>query len=281
MPRRRVVAADSRSLAKTLLAVLIVAALSVPIAQDIAFRGFPAKFYDLQGLLISDNDTSGLIYNVTASQQSSDCPYGAAYLLNGIGTNSYWFQDGLAWNWRNGGAGQFDLIFDVFDSVGKVVYPSGVIAGGGLVTFTGPVRNGDSVRIVLAPGAGVIQMNAYDVRTHALAATSYPYNTTKFVGVGLANGFFTGLMTECYRGVPGASHLARTTYTDLSGPMEYAGLCIDERNFSDGSYPVGTAPNIPLGCSGDHDLQLPQPISYTNDALDLTANSTSFSSTSD
>ncbi len=213
-------------------------------------RGFPLDFFDLQGFLASDNATPALIYNVTAVEQTSDCPYGVAYLLNGVTTDGYWFQDGLAWNWRGGGEGRFTLIYDVFNSVGAVIDPAR--GGAGFAEFGTTVHPGDTVRIVLAVANGSVEMNAFDESTKSVASHNPPgISSPGWIGAFLdatqAGTIFTGLMTECYRGVYGDATLQQVAFIDLGAPVTNAQLCVDERDFSNGSYPIGLEPKFDNG----------------------------------
>jgi hypothetical protein len=250
---------------------------------EIELHGYPAAFYDLQGFLATDNSTYALIYNVTANEQTSDCPYGVAYLLNGVTSDGGWYQDGLAWNWRDGGEGRFTLIYDVFNPSGAVIDPVG--GGAGFAEFGGAIHPGDTVRLVLAVGDGTVQMNAFDESTKSVAV-HYPPATISPSWIGAyvlgtpTGSIFTGLMTECYRGSYGNTTLQDATFTDLGAPITNAQLCVDERDFSNGSYPTGLGAKVPLNCGGDLSYYGIQEHSFTSNGLELTANATSFSTRS-
>ncbi len=246
-------------------------------------HGFPPDFFDLQGFLASDNATPALIYNVAAVEQTPDCPYGVAYLLNGVTTDGYWFQDGLAWNWRDGGEGRFTLIYDVFNSVGAVIDPAG--GGAGFAEFGTSVHPGDMVRIVLAVANGSVEMNAFDESTKSIASHNPPGTTSPgWIGAFLyatqAGTIFTGLMTECYRAAYGDATLQQVTFSDLGAPVTNAQLCVDERDFSNGSYPIGLATKVPLSCGGDLSYSDMEGHSFGLNGFELAANATSFSSRS-
>lgn len=257
--------------------VLVVVGPSV--WTEIELHGFPAAFYDLQGFLASDNSTFALIYNVTATEQTSDCPYGVSYLLNGVTSDGAWYQDGLAWNWRHGGEGRFTLTYDVFNPSGAVIDPAG--GGAGFAEFGKPVRPGDTVRLVLAVENGSVEMNAFDESTKSVAVHAPPEtSSTDWIGAYILDGIFTGLMTECYRGNYGNVTLQETTFTDLGASVTNAQLCVDERNFSNGSYPAGLGTKVPLNCGGDLSYSGSRQHSFTSNGMELTANATSFSTSS-
>lgn len=232
----------------------------------------PVGEYNLQGDLAFDNSTNALIFDVSATPQVSDCSHGVAYLLNGVTESESWFQVGIAWNWPSEGQGSFELVYEVFNPSGTPIFPSS--GGAGLVPFSGPVQSGDSIRIVLAPANGTMQMNAYDSSTGSVAATSYPTSAQDFTGFGQVNipggSIFTGLMIECHRSSSGAAHLALAQFHDEGQTMEYAGLCITEWN------PGMKSTAFPETCDGDHNLQESGNLSWQADNLDLIANSTTF-----
>lgn len=242
--------------------------------------GLPPDFYDLQASLVFANSTSGLIYTVNATEQTTDCGYGVAYLLNGYTPDRHWYQVGLSWNWRGTGSGRFAMNYNVFDSNGTVIDPAS--GGGGVTPFSGEVSQGDPIRLVLAPASGVIQMNAVDLRTGAVASTSYQsFNQSSFGrgswDVGRAS-VFTGLMTECYRGGHGNASWKPVAYLTDSGPVPFAAFCVGEWNFSNGSYFRGGSTVFPETCSSIVSLSSPSPQMYSAHGVVLTATETMFAS---
>jgi hypothetical protein len=242
--------------------------------------GLPPDFYDLQAGLVFANGTSGIIYTVTATEQSSDCSYGVAYLLNGYTPDRHWYQVGLSWNWRGPGSGLFAMNYNVFDPSGNVIDPAS--GGGGITLFTGPVSPGDPVRLVLAPATGTMMMNAVDLRTDATAETTFQSFGQASFGRGIwgegRDSVFTGLMTECYRGGSGNASWSQVNYVSDLSEVPYGSFCIGEWNFSNGTYFRGGSAIFPEMCSSVAGLSGPYPQSFNAHGVVLSANATSFSS---
>lgn len=160
--------------------------------------------YDEQlGMSLIQNYTA-LGYNVTAiAQTSGTSGTGPAYLLNGYSNTGYWYQVGLSWNWATTFYGyspnKFQLVYEVF-------YPNGtsITNGGGLLTLSGPVNQGDDVLLNLYFKNNTVVFLVKDWNTGATGSTTFPAygGATTFVGTpysfSSSEGFFTGLMTEWY-----------------------------------------------------------------------------------
>jgi hypothetical protein len=187
--------------------------------------------YDEQiGLTFTDTSTV-LDYNVTAVAQTNSGGYGPAYLLNGLSDKGYWYQVGLGWNWNPGtvpGTG-FTMNFEVFDSGGNSVFPTS--GGGGLLSYSGPVVQGDLVELSLSFVGSTVLMSSRDLSTGAAAAISYGSEEgSEFVGL-LApsniNGFFSGLMTEEYHSSPYYGNILAVNYSSAT-PLTNGFLWADE-----------------------------------------------------
>jgi hypothetical protein len=190
--------------------------------------------YDEQiGMTFTQSFTS-MAYNVTAVQQSGTGGYGPAYLLNGLSDKGYWYQVGLSWNWNPGyypGTG-FDMVYEVWNSSGSSIFPSN--GGGGLLTLSGPVNQGDIVLLSLYfTGNGLVVMRVHDWNTGASASETYQAEgATYFAGsqysTSNSKGFFTGLMTEEYHTAPYYGNEAPVRYTDPQFALISAWMWIDE-----------------------------------------------------
>jgi hypothetical protein len=191
--------------------------------------------YDEQLGMTFTQDFTSMLYNVTAVEQSDPVSsYGPAYLLNGLSDAGYWYQVGLTWNWYPGktpGTG-WDLVYEVFDTTGKSIFP--VTGGGGLLVFSGTVNQGDSVSLNLyfdSTSRNVVML-ATDRNTGASASETYDAKgATRFVGnpsgTANSNGFFTGLMTEWYHPSEYLGDEQKVTY--VSGfALNSAWMWIDE-----------------------------------------------------
>lgn len=165
----------------------------------------PSTSYDEQlGMTFTQSFTS-MLYNSTAVEQSdSSSGVGPGYLLNGLSNTGYWYQVGLDYNWiyTSGGydAG-FHMGYEVFNPSGNSIFP--IVCCGGLLSFSGPVNEGDVVALNLYfTSSGQVVFLAKDYNTGAYASETYSAEgATYFTGLDqTANsyGFFTGLMTEWY-----------------------------------------------------------------------------------
>lgn len=165
----------------------------------------PVNWNEQIGITFDESYTH-IVWNVTAKAQEDEYGYGPAYLLNGLTEMGYWYQVGLAYNWPliNGGyLPGFSMLYEVFDGGKNSIYPSG--GGSGLISFSGKVRENDTVLLSLKIDKGIVYFEAYDLNSGAYASTSYPAYGTKFMGykegkynIANSNGYFTGLMTEWY-----------------------------------------------------------------------------------
>ncbi len=199
--------------------------------------GLPPAVYDEQlGLTFTQSFVS-LAYNVTAIPQNDTNGYGPAYLLNGLSDDGYWYQIGLAYNWPytdlfgGGGYNQgFNLVYEVFNSVGESIYPTN--GGGGIESFSGTVNSDDLVLLNLYVSyGGAVTFYALDWNTNATAFQTYTDSQTKeFIGLSepASNGFFTGLMTEWWHANPYSGDEQTVNYTDNSFALSSAWPWMDE-----------------------------------------------------
>jgi hypothetical protein len=206
------------------------------------FRGHgppvSSSVYDEQiGLTFTQNFTS-LEYNVTAVEQTDPTlGDGPAYLLNGVSNTGYWYQVGVSWNWAPGGnpGNGFDMVYEVYDTSGNSIFPTN--GQGGVLTFSGPVNAEDVILLNLyfsTPGQNVTML-AEDTNTGAVANETYSnMGAAYFVGlpdsVADQNGFFTGLMTEWYHGVPYFVDEKEVIYYDPVHALSSAWMWMDEFN---------------------------------------------------
>ncbi len=194
----------------------------------------PPALYDEQLGETFTQDFTAISYNVTALSQVDSDGYGPGYLLNGLSNDGYWYQVGIGFDWphSNGGYNQgFYLLYDVFNSAGNVVYPSG--GGGGMKSFSGTVNSGDSVLLNLYFNNGFVWMYSRDWNTGATAYVTYGNShSAKFVGLPSTtsnqNGFFTGLMTEWYHADPYYGDESAVTYSDCGFGLSSAWMWMDE-----------------------------------------------------
>lgn len=198
--------------------------------------------YDEQiGLTFTQSFTS-IEYNVTAlAQTDPSLGTGPAYLVNGLSDSGYWYQVGVSWDWAPGdtpGTG-LDMNYEVWDNLGNSIYPAGQ---GGLVAFSGPVRAGDIVALDLyfSNTTGNVVMLAHDTATGANASESYSSEGgSYFVGlpdsVANSNGYFTGLMTEWYHGLPYYADENPIVYSNPHSALTSAWMWLDEFNAGNSS----------------------------------------------
>ncbi|MGP8159022.1 MAG: hypothetical protein ACLPWO_05390 [Thermoplasmata archaeon] len=238
----------------------------------------PLAFYDFQVADKFANGSTDLEYTVHALPQASDCQYGVAYLVNGITAQGRWYQVGLSWDWSSYQSQKgFEMNYEVFDRPFHSIYPAN--GGSGLASFDGPVDAGDLVTLSLRIVNDSVNFLAHDLATGASSQTTFPSSGSEaFVGgvnSTASDVFFTGLMTECYRDSPGNVQLTNHTYTDLRSPVSTQETSIDEWNFSDCKYPVGTTQLQPLG-SGFADYRDSSLSEYEGDSVVTWTNTTSF-----
>ncbi len=193
------------------------------------YAGYDEQF----GLTFADSYTT-LAYNVTAVAQVDPSGTGPSYLLNGYSNTGYWYQVGVSYNWVSLDSTQhqngFNINYEVFAPDGTSVDPSS--GGGGFISLSGPIHNGDTVQLSLYFSNGDVVMKAYDPNTGASGYVIYSdEGASEFVGnpAGTAtNGFFTGLMTEWYHVEPwygGGNLVSYNPYGAVNSP---AWLWVDE-----------------------------------------------------
>jgi hypothetical protein len=200
--------------------------------------------YDLQAGFVFGSGGSSFSYEVDAISQSPDCELGYAYLVNAYaddGGQLYWYQAGLSYNWGGGflSSTGWGLSYEVFGPDGASIYP-GLNSGAGVATFSGPVNQGDPVLVTLGLGARVVTFTAVDQTTHASASESYPSAGAQAFGGEMPPqnpGYFTGLMTECYRNVPTNVQMSTVTYTDEGTSQTEGAVFVDEFDLSAGRFP--------------------------------------------
>jgi hypothetical protein len=197
----------------------------------------PSVYDEQIGLTFTQNFTS-LEYNVTAVEQTDPTlGDGPAYLLSGVSNTGYWYQVGVSWNWapgENPGTG-FDMTYEVFDTGANSIFPAN--GQGGVLAFSGPVNAGDVIilNLYFSSSGQNVTMLAEDTNTAALAKESYlSMGATYFVGlpdsIDDQNGFFTGLMTEWYHGVPYFTNEVEVIYSNSAFPLSSAWMWMDEFN---------------------------------------------------
>ena len=193
-------------------------------------------------------------YNVTAVEQTDpNLGDGPAYLLSGVSNTGYWYQVGVSWNWAPGqdpGTG-FDMTYEVFDTTGTSVFPTG--GQGGLQAFSGPVNAGDLILLNLYFTSQNVMMLAEDTNTGATTSDVYSnMGATYFIGlpdsVSNSNGFFTGLMTEWYHGGPFFSDEKEVIYSNPTYGLSSAWMWMDEFNSNSltGVFSANTSAPVPF-----------------------------------
>lgn len=195
----------------------------------------PADYDEQLGITFSQTFSS-LAYNVTAIEQADSYGYGPAYLLNGLSDQGYWYQVGLSWNWpyTTGGYNPgFNLNYEVFNSTGQSVFP--MSGGGGFVSYSGAVNEGDSVLLSLYFSNGQVIMYSQDWNTGATASENYSSEgSSTFAGLtgqtSNSNGFFTGLMTEEYQASAYYGSETEVKYSDPSVALTSGIMWADEYN---------------------------------------------------
>ncbi len=200
-------------------------------------RGPPIfQNYDVQlGITFTQSFTS-IEYNVTAlAQTDPSLGTGPAYLVNGLSNAGYWYQVGVSWDWSPGdtpGTG-FDMSYEVFDTMGNSIFPAD--GQGGVEAFSGPVKAGDIILLDLyfSSATNNVVMLADDTDTGASASETYPsMGATYFTGlpdfVANSNGYFTGLMTEWYHGLPYFTNENSVVYFNPHSDLTSAWMWMDE-----------------------------------------------------
>ncbi|MGC2788753.1 MAG: hypothetical protein WA547_01690 [Thermoplasmata archaeon] len=200
--------------------------------------------YDLQAGFVFGSGGSSFSYEVDAISQSPDCELGFTYLVNAYTSVSgqlYWYQAGLSYDWGGGflSSSGWGLTYEVFGPNGASIYP-GLDSGAGVATFSGPVGRGDPVLVTLVLEDGDVTFSAVDQTTHASASESYSSAGAQTFGGEMPPqnpGYFTGLMTECYRNVPNNVQMSTVTYTDEGTPQSEGAVFVDELDLSAGRFP--------------------------------------------
>ena len=171
---------------------------------------------------------------MTAVEQSDSYGYGPAYFLNGLSDQGYWYQVGLSWDWpfQAGGYNSgFNFLYETFNSAGQSIFPSQ--GGSGILSYSGPVNQGDNVLLDLYFSNGQVYMYSQDWNTGAAASESFSAESaTTFVGISGAtansHGFFTGPMTEQYHVSAYYGSESDVTYSDPDFGLSSAMMWADE-----------------------------------------------------
>lgn len=201
----------------------------------------PTPDYDTQQAESFTQNFSAVVYDVKAVPQTTAYGYGPAYLVNGLSSNGYWYQVGLAYDWpyetQSGSFtywSGFYLVYEVFNSTGHSIYPLG--GGAGILEFSGEVSANDTLQISLLISGGYVFMNATDIQDKASASVTYSSEgSDSFLGNSAlptnGEGYFTGLMTEEYQvtnssAVPTAA-LQQVCYSGIGTKISSAFLWMD------------------------------------------------------
>jgi hypothetical protein len=195
----------------------------------------PPVYVEQLGLSFTQNSTA-LAYYVTAVAQTDRNGYGPAYLLNGLTDQGYWYQVGLSWNWPYSSGNSynrgFNLNYEVFGPGGNTIFPAN--GGGGVLSFSGPVNQGDTVLLNLYfTATGQVEMLASDQNTGAQAHETYSAQAaTYFTGTPNATsnseGFFSGLMTEWWHDDPYYGDEQNVVYSLHGSGISSAWMWIEE-----------------------------------------------------
>jgi len=227
-------------------------------------RGPPIfQNYDEQlGITFTQSFTS-IEYNVTAlAQTDPSLGTGPAYLVNGLSNAGYWYQVGVSWNWAPGdtpGSG-FDMSYEVFDNLGNSIFPTN--GQGGVEAFSGPVKAGDIILLDLyfSSATSSVVMLADDTDTGASASETYPsMGATYFAGlpgfVANSNGYFTGLMTEWYHGLPYFANENSVVYFNPRSGLTSAWMWMDEFDASNNASVFASNTTSPVSFANPAALQ--------------------------
>jgi hypothetical protein len=200
--------------------------------------------YDLQAAYVAGSGGNSISYQVNAVAQSANCPLGFAYFVNAYTNDSgnlNWYQAGLSYDWGGGtfSSSGWGLAYEVWGPNGDSIFPT-ASPGAGVASFSGALNSGDPVVVTLSLGAGGVSFAAEDSTTHASASESYAAaGSAPFGGVMPAQnpGYFTGVMTECYRNDASSIALNSVTFTQQGASQSMAGVFVEEINFSWGRFP--------------------------------------------
>jgi hypothetical protein len=208
--------------------------------------------YDLQAAYVGATGGGSFSYDVNAIPQTGNCALGYAYFVNGYLNNSgqvYWYQVGLSYDWGGGTFGSYGwgLAYEVFGPNGDSLYPS-PYGGAGVTSFSGPVNSGDPVVLSLSIGSGTVSFTGSDSTTHSSASVSYSSEGASQFGGGMppqSPGYFTGVMTECYRDSSLSTSLNDMTYAEQGGSQTQAAVLVEEIDFSAGRLPYLPSLQLP------------------------------------
>jgi hypothetical protein len=239
--------------------------------------------YDLQAADVVGAGGSSISYTVDAVPQSGNCPLGYAYLVNAYTNDSgqpYWYQVGLSYDWGGGdlAASGWALSYEAFAPDGSSIFPT-TTPGAGTAAFSGAIDSGDAVTLTLTLGGGSVSFDGTDASTHASASESYPSDGPgPFEGQSPAAdpGFFTGVMTECYRSDPTGLGLTSVSFQVNGAGQSESGVFVDEIDFAWGRLPFLPAVELGVEHSPWTTLVLPTPYSFQAYGLTLFYNSTTF-----
>lgn len=252
----------------------------ITVLQD--FLNNPVE-YDLQVGYVFREGGSSLMYEVDATPQSSDCHGGFSYLLNAYLNDSgqvYWYQVGLSFNWAGGTfhSSGWALTYEVFGPSGYSIYPA-LFGGAGVAPFSGPINTGDPVLLSMTLGKTVVDLTGIDLSTGATANAFPQREGTSHFGDGVPSqngGYFTGLMTECYRDNPNDVRLSDVTYQDWGTPQPGASVFVDELDFSWGKKPYLPTSELPANRTAMENFSGPSLISQHVYGVAILYNATTF-----
>jgi hypothetical protein len=200
--------------------------------------------YDLQAAYVVGSGGSSISWEVGASPQSTNCQLGYSYLVNAYVNDSgqvYWYQVGLAFDWGGGSISSsgWGMSYEAFGPDGNSIFPT-LYSGAGVADFSGPIDPGDPVVLSLSLGGSSVSFTASDLTTYASAYESYPRAGSEEFGGAMPSqnpGYFTGLLSECYRSISSGGALANVTYQNQGASQAQGGVLVDEIDFSGGRFP--------------------------------------------
>lgn len=174
----------------------------------------PLPYDEQAGVTFADNFTELTAFVVATPLTDSD-GFGPAFLLNGLTDNGWWYQVGVAYNWPNGNLSSpiqgFSLVYGAYSPFGESTLPS-TSASNELMAILPLVKSGDVIRLTISLNGSLVYLSARDLTSGGYSQLFYNSSgASKFIGlqeVSNKNGYFTGVMTEWYRGNYGFSDLA-------------------------------------------------------------------------
>lgn len=240
--------------------------------------------YDLQAGYVFHDPSGSYGYEVDAISQSGNCQLGYAYLLNGYTNQSgsaYWYQVGLAYDWGGGTvtSSGWGMLYEVFGPNGGSIYPSSY-GGAGIAPFSGSINTGDPVVLSLELGSSGVTLSALDQATQASAKESFTQSGAQQFGAGTSpqfSGYYSGLMTECYRTDSMGGGLSSTTYGDQGSSQTEAGVFVEEINFAAGRLPYLPAVELPEKSQGWTTFLGGTPTSFQAYGISISYSGSSFS----